>query len=592
MRIGYVCRDLASERLTGSGAEVYSLACAASAAGHETYLISEALARYRTQARGPVPVPLAPVRADHRYLTGSLAYADRVYDTVRPLDLDVLEFVDTGGEGATVIRARRLLGEFASTRLVVATRPDPDRPAASLAEAVDRHLADYCRRYADEVVTDRPVVAAGELLDPDAPRRPGPASAVWFLGDAGPELDTLTAALAEPGAPELEVVLRGVAPPSPVPPRSIVVDGPLRPADLASPPPLGTVCVLPVWCAPAAARLALALGLRVIAFAGSTAAQVVAEGGGALVPQRDPPALCAVLSATLPSDARPVTVFAPPAPAPPAAPLEVAEPELVSVVIPVRDQGHYLAGAVESARHCGYRPVEVIVVDDGSTEPETLAVLDELTGVTLLRQPHGGLPAARNAGIAAARGRYLVPLDADDLLPAGFVEPAVAALARHPELGGVGGRVRNFGLLDQVSTPVGYVPDVSLVVNTFGRATAVLRAEAVAACGGYDPGLPGYEDWDLYLRLHKAGYVVEYAPLVGQLYRRHEQSMTFQQDERTRVALTQHILRTHADLLTDGGALPLLLTLVDLWKSRYEPSASVAWRQRDGLALAAAAAAE
>ncbi len=60
--------------------------------------------------------------------------------------------------------------------------------------------------------------------------------------------------------------------------------------------------------------------------------------------------------------------------------------------------------------------------------------------------------------------------------------------------------------------------------------------------------------------------------------------MTFQQDERTRIALTQRLLRTHADLVTDRTGL--LLTLVSLWKSRYEPSASVALRQ--GLALAAA----
>jgi glycosyltransferase involved in cell wall biosynthesis len=248
------------------------------------------------------------------------------------------------------------------------------------------------------------------------------------------------------------------------------------------------------------------------------------------------------------------------------------------VVIPVRDQGRYLADAVESARRCGYRPIEIIVVDDGSTEPQTLAVLDDLPDVTVLRQPHRGLPAARNAGIAAAKGLYLVPLDADDLLPAGFVGPAVAALRRHPELGCVGGDVRNFGLLDQVSTPVGYVPDVSLVVNTFGRATAVFRAAAVRSVGGYDPALPAYEDWDLYLRLHKAGYGIECAPIVGQLYRRHEESMTFQQSEQTRIALTQHLLRKHADLLSTESVLPLLLTLVDLWKSRYEPSASVAWR--------------
>jgi glycosyl transferase family 2 len=598
MHIGYVCRDLASDTLTGSGAEVYSVACAAAAAGHDVVLVSEELAGYRTRPRGPVHVPVVAPRADHRYVSGSLAYADRVYDTLRPLDLDVIEFVDTAGEGYTVVRARRLLGEFAGSHLVVAahpwSRPPPTEPPASLGQAVDRHLEEYCRRHADEVVTGRAVVAAGELLRPDATRAPGPPDAVWFLGDPGAELETLLRALDGPGAPALHVVLKGGPGPghvAPVP--ATLVRQPLGPEDLAAPPPVGTIAVLPALCAPATARLAFALGLRVIGFAGSTAAAAVLDGGGALVPADDPTALCAVLAADFGGTATPAPALSLPSPAPVRRGVEVSEPALVSVVIPVRDQGRYLPGAVESARGCRYRPVELVVVDDGSTEPETLAALGDLTDVTLRRQAHRGLPAARNAGIAAARGEFLVPLDADDLLPDGFVAAAVRALRRHPELGCVGGTVRNFGLLDHVSVPVGYVPDVSLVVNTFGRATAVLRASAVAAAGGYDESLPAYEDWDLYLRLHKAGYGIEYLPTVGQLYRRHAESMSFQQDQPTRVALTQRLLRTHADLLRDGAAVPLLLTLVELWKSGYEPSASVALRAgsaplrlaRNGIAL-------
>jgi hypothetical protein len=398
MRVAYVSRELADR------------ARAAAEAGHEVHLISEDPGGTR---------PLAPARADHRYLSGAQAHADRVYDTLRSLHaaapLDVVEFVDA--EGWTVVRAQRLLGEFAGVRLVAHAGP---RPAgdATLDAAIARHLADYSRRH-----------AAGNPVA-------GPAT----------------------GAP-------------------------------------------------------------------------------------------------------------------------------VTVVIPVWNQGRYLRAAIDSARLCGYRPLEIVVVDDGSTEPGTVAALDALAGVTVIRQSHQGLPAARNAGIAAARGAFVIPLDADDLLPAGFVAPAVAALERDARIGCVAGEVRNFGLLEHVGVPLGYVPDVSLVVNTFPRATAVFRAGVLAEVGGYDPQLPAYEDWDLYLRLHKAGYAVECAPLTGQLYRRHPDSMTFRQTDAARIALTQRLLRTHADLLGDSGALPLLLTLVDLWKSRYEPSASVAW-QRQGLALA------
>ena len=361
-------------------------------------------------------VPLAPARADHQYLTASLAYADRVYDTLRSLPLDVAVF-PAGGAAFTTLRAKRLLGEFAGARLVIGAHPTPSEPPASLDEMVDQHLAEYCRRY----------------------------------GDGGTPTD---------------------------------------------PPP--------------------------------------------------------------------------------------AEPPLVSVLIPVRDQAQYLEAAVDSARRCGYQPLEIVVVDDGSAEPATLRILDGLTGVVTRRQPPRGLPAARNAALEMARGEFVIPLDADDELPPGFVGPAVRALQRDPALGAIGGSVRNVGLLDHVSVPVGYVPDLSLVVNTFGRATAVLRSRALRSAGGYDEGLPAYEDWDLYLRLHKAGWGVEYLPLTGQIYRRHADAMTFRQDERSRIALTQRLLRTHADLLTDRTGL--LLTLVDFWKSGYEPSASVALRREQALA--------
>jgi GT2 family glycosyltransferase len=484
VRIGYACRDVATDRLTGSGAEVYSLACATAAAGHEVFLICAELAGYRREPRGPVHVPLAPPRPGYRYLTGSLEYADRVYDTVRALDLDVLEAVDTAGEAYTVVRAKRLLGEFGATHIVVAAHPWSRSPAgeppASLAQAVDRHLEEYCRRHADEVVTGRAVVAGGELL-------PEPSAA----GAGSP--NTLPAG--DPAA------LRAV----------LAVDTPI-----------------PVFAQP-------------------------------------------------PAQALPSPPPARPAPSARLAPPSVDGP-LATVVIPIRDQGRFLGEAVASARSCGYAPLEIVVVDDGSTELETLAAIDALTDVRVVRQRNRGLPAARNAGIAVARGEYVVPLDADDLLPAGFLTAGALALQRVPELGCVGGTIHNFGLLDQVGSPVGYVPDVSLVVNTFGRATAVFRTAAVRAVGGYDETLPAYEDWDLYLRLHKAGYGVECAPVPAQRYRRHAESMTFQQNAAERLALTQRLLRTHADLLREDGALSLLLTLVQLWKSGYEPSASVGLR--------------
>ena len=90
--------------------------------------------------------------------------------------------------------------------------------------------------------------------------------------------------------------------------------------------------------------------------------------------------------------------------------------DLISVVIPCYNSGATLARTVASVKVQTWTNLEIIVVDDGSTEANTSAALNELQGVTILRQSNSGLPAARNAGFRMAQGEYVVPLDSDDWL--------------------------------------------------------------------------------------------------------------------------------------------------------------------------------
>src|SRR5437870_5008653 len=90
------------------------------------------------------------------------------------------------------------------------------------------------------------------------------------------------------------------------------------------------------------------------------------------------------------------------------------EPGLVSIVIPCHNYARYVGEAIESALAQTHQPVEVVVVDDGSTD----ASKDVVSGyaVTLLAQPNRGVCAAANAGIRASRGEFVLRLDADDRL--------------------------------------------------------------------------------------------------------------------------------------------------------------------------------
>ena len=102
----------------------------------------------------------------------------------------------------------------------------------------------------------------------------------------------------------------------------------------------------------------------------------------------------------------------------------------VSVITPVHNGARFLAEAVESVERQGYEPLEIIVVDDGSTD-DTPRVIAELGDrVLALRQENAGPAAARNRAIAAARGDVLAFCDADDTWPEGKLDAQLARLAQ------------------------------------------------------------------------------------------------------------------------------------------------------------------
>src|SRR6266850_2420309 len=119
--------------------------------------------------------------------------------------------------------------------------------------------------------------------------------------------------------------------------------------------------------------------------------------------------------------------------------MSVGRPPLVSIVIPTHNYACYVGQAIRSGLDQGYRPIEIIVVDDGSTDatPSVLRQFD--AAIRVVRLDGRGVSAARNAGLAQARGDYVVLLDADDLLLPGGVATQVAQLEHRPDVGAVAG---------------------------------------------------------------------------------------------------------------------------------------------------------
>lgn len=190
---------------------------------------------------------------------------------------------------------------------------------------------------------------------------------------------------------------------------------------------------------------------------------------------------------------------------------------VVSVIVPAYNAEANVADALRSALSQTLREIEVIVVDDGSTDGTASVVrrvAEDDARVHLIRQENAGVAAARNAAISAARGDYVAPLDADDVWYPDKLAAQVARAERGgPEMGMVYSwwvRIDERGVIRGSSFPCRLEGDVPLplfYVNFVGNASVPLyRRSAVERAGGYDAGLrargaQGCEDWDLSLRV-------------------------------------------------------------------------------------------
>ena len=100
----------------------------------------------------------------------------------------------------------------------------------------------------------------------------------------------------------------------------------------------------------------------------------------------------------------------------------------VSVVIPCYNSGVFIEKAINSVKKQTYNNIEIIVVNDGSTDPYTLNYLKKIKNITLINQKNKGLSNARNVGIKKAKGQYILPLDADDWIRKDAIKLMVKAL--------------------------------------------------------------------------------------------------------------------------------------------------------------------
>jgi glycosyltransferase involved in cell wall biosynthesis len=201
------------------------------------------------------------------------------------------------------------------------------------------------------------------------------------------------------------------------------------------------------------------------------------------------------------------------------------ERALVSVVVPCFNHGRYLPATLRAIQDQRYEPIEVLVVDDASTDPETRQILDELAnggnGVRVLRMPRNGGPAAaRNAAIERCKGRYILPVDADNLLLPDAISTMVNQLQTAGEhVGYIYPSLQYFGTRDDFFQAPAFNL-YALLRGNYADTCSLLDREIFDAGIRYGDIRLGHEDWDFVLNLAARGVYGEPARAPTLLYRK------------------------------------------------------------------------
>ena len=258
---------------------------------------------------------------------------------------------------------------------------------------------------------------------------------------------------------------------------------------------------------------------------------------------------------------------------------------MVSVVLPVYNQGRYLRQSVESVLAQEYDRYELIIVDDGSTDatPEVLGKYAGEKRVSVIRQRHAGLPRALSAGFRAAGGEFRTWTSADNIMKPQQIAVQVAFLEKFDDIDMV---YSNYELIDDGGAPLSgssynallqfppgsgilHLPwdygELNFVPLNFIGPCFLYRTSAAAVVGDYDPAMAGVEDYDYWMRLNAVGRLAhDISPEPLYQYRIHPSSATARMAEGDIAGKLQNAVTRFAERISDPArpeGFPLLLEM-------------------------------
>jgi len=226
---------------------------------------------------------------------------------------------------------------------------------------------------------------------------------------------------------------------------------------------------------------------------------------------------------------------------------------LVSIIIPCYNHGQYIDEAIKSVEECQSDDYEIIIINDGSTDDFTNNRLIELKneGYQVIFQENQGLGRSRNNGIKLAKGKYILPLDADNKVTPEFISKAKEILDSDPSISIVYTNRQLFGDSNDL-LKVGEFNLFRITEGNYIDACAIYRKTVWEKVGGYDENMPlqGWEDWDFWLSAAKMEFRFFYIPELLFFYRVVENSMIQQLGSNPKIdVLIEYLYKKHISLL-------------------------------------------
>lgn len=248
--------------------------------------------------------------------------------------------------------------------------------------------------------------------------------------------------------------------------------------------------------------------------------------------------------------------------------------EKVSIIMPCFNDGEYIRESINSALNQTYKNIELIIIDDGSTDIKTINILNSIRDkrIKVLKTKRLGPSGARNEGIRNSNGKYILPLDSDDLIDKTYIEKAVNIMEEREDVGIVYCKAELFGEINGPWELPKYDIKNMLVDNVI-FVTSIFRKADWELVGGFDTDyIYGLEDYDFWLSILELNKEVVQIQEVLFKYRIKQQSRnkSFEDNEENVKLTYEKLYRKHTRLYNKYYDEYIILLRNQLISERYK----------------------